>query len=349
MPALSDSLPAPPKRRWFAPRIPSWGRSVVLTICLAGCTSAGVFMTRSWGLAEREAVLLSLLAGGAFGYVVAMFLILIPDWRAEADRRWLIECLSDVSRIDREKRFAALLAHGEKHELHGLAKAIHAAILEAHKDRLEAASLRRELDARVQRRTRAVVAELSRLSNTDPLTGLLNRRGFDGAFSGLYDLAAATSDELAVIAIDLDYFKQLNDACGHDQGDEALKAAGEVMKTQLRDGDIAGRIGGDEFIIALRGTGSSQALAVAKRLIELYSKSPGAVGLPVRWPTFSIGIACAGEHRSENADHLRRLADQALYAVKRAGRGDALVYQPSMASQPSPSAETGRHPASKAA
>jgi diguanylate cyclase (GGDEF)-like protein len=236
--------------------------------------------------------------------------------------------MSDVSKVDREQRFSALLMQDADHELHDLARAIHGALLSAHRDRLEAAHLRRELDARVQRQTKAVVAQWQKLSNTDELTGLCNRRGFDLAFADLFRAAADDGEELALLAVDMDYFKQLNDACGHATGDAALKAAGEVLRSQLRNGDVAGRVGGDEFLVALRGTGPRDAMIVAQRLMDLYSKTPAAVGLPVRWPTFSIGIACAGEQRALEAGHLREMADQALYAVKRSGRAGARVWKP---------------------
>ncbi len=332
-PSAADSAmpPARSARRGLsALHLPVGVRAAVLIVGVAACTGAAVITGDILGFPTRQSVILSLPAGAAVGFLFALLLVLIPEWRAASDRRWLVECLADISKVDREQKFSALLAHGERHELHELAKAIHAAMLSAHRDRLEAAGLRRELDARVQRRTRAAVAELSRISNTDDLTQLLNRRGFDGAFAGLFDLSAATGEELALLAIDLDHFKQLNDACGHGVGDSALRAAGEVMLTQLRDGDLAGRIGGDEFFIALRGTGSAQALAVARRLNDLYARSPAALGLAAPWPTFSIGIACAGEHRAEAQDHLRRMADQALYAAKRGGRADAVLYTPSL-------------------
>ncbi|MBL8745935.1 MAG: GGDEF domain-containing protein [Phycisphaerae bacterium] len=325
----AEGLPGPSQRGLSSLHLPVWARAVVLIVGVAACTGATVITGETLGFPLRQSVILSLPAGAAVGFLFALLLVLMPEWRAAADRRWLVECLADVSRVDREQRFSALLAHGEDHELHELAKAIHAAMLSAHRDRLEAAGLRRELDARVHRRTKAAVAELHRLSNTDELTQLRNRRGFEGAFAGLFDLAAATGEELALLAIDLDHFKQLNDACGHQVGDSALRAAGEVMLTQLREGDLAGRIGGDEFVIALRGTGAPQAHAVARRLIDLYSRCPAALGVASQWPTFSIGIACAGEHRAEGPEHLRRMADQALYAAKRAGRAEAMVYSPS--------------------
>lgn len=343
--SITDSvaLPSSPARRGILSlHLPVWARAVVLIVGVAACTGVAIITGETMGFPLRQSVILSMPAGAVVGFLFALLLVLMPEWRAAADRRWLVECLADVSKVDREQKFSALLAHGEDHELHELAKAIHGAMLSAHRDRLEAAGLRRELDARVQRRTKAAVAELHRLSTTDELTQLLNRRGFDGAFSGLFDLSAATGDELALLAIDLDHFKQLNDACGHDVGDSALRAAGEVMLTQLRDGDLAGRIGGDEFVIALRGTGAAQAHAVARRLIELFARSPAALGLASPWPTFSIGIACAGEHRAESPEHLRRMADQALYAAKRAGRAEAVLYSPPMVKPMDPGKTTKR-------
>lgn len=308
-------------------QIAPWSRAMLLTIGIAASTGISVLTGEALGYTPRQAVIFSLPLGAVVGFLLALLLILIPEWRAAADRRWLIDRLADVSKVDREQRFAALLSHPENHELAQLARAIHSALSAAHKDRLEAAHLRRELDARVTRRTRAIVAELNRLSSTDELTGLLNRRGFDAAYAELFDTSGASGDELALLAVDLDLFKQLNDACGHQVGDQALKAVGEVMMTQLREGDLAGRIGGDEFVIALRGTGPAQALAVARRLIDLFSRSPYAVGLPAPWPTLSIGIACAGTHKADSADHLRKLADEALYTAKRAGRNSAVIYR----------------------
>lgn len=319
---LSESLPAHTWRR----RLPAPWRAAILTAGVAATTGLSVLTGASLGLPVREAVILSLPAGLIVGVLMSSLLILIPERSAAADRRWLIECLSRISRVDREQRFSALLSAGKGHELAELARAVHASLLSAHRDRLEAAQLRRELDARVQRQTKAVVAQWSKISLTDELTGLNNRRGFDQAFQDLFESTSRRGEELALLAIDLDHFKQLNDTCGHDVGDRALRAAGELLLAQLREGDLAARLGGDEMVIALRGTGSDQAGSVAERLIALFARHPAALGVPARWPTFSIGIACAGEHHSASADHLRRQADEALYAAKRAGRCVARIY-----------------------
>lgn len=326
--ASSAETVAPRRRAAGVLRLPVGARAALLTVGVAGSMGATVIAVQALGFEPRQAVLLSMPVGVVLGFCFALVLILVPEWRAAADRRELIKCLTELARVDREAPFGSLLLHGKDHELHELSQAIHSALLSAHRDRLEASHLRRELDARVQRKTKAVVAELSKISNTDELTGLLNRRGFDSAFVSLFDAAVSSGEELSLLAIDMDYFKQLNDSCGHDKGDMALRAAGEVMRAQLREGDVAGRVGGDEFLIALRGTGSAQAQTVAKRLLDLFQRSPHAAGIPARWPSFSIGIACADEHQADSAESLRKLADEALYEVKRAGRSNFRVYSP---------------------
>lgn len=356
----SDEKPGMPAERREAPelsgtgrrgpssllvqRLPAPVRAALLVLAVAAATGMTVLLCVSQGMSDRLAVIASLPVGVTAGFLVAMLLILLPDSRSARDRRWLIECMTDISRVDREQRFSTLLMQDRDHELHDLAHAIHDALLSAHKDRLEAARLRRELDSRVQRQTRAAVAELQKTANTDELTGLANRRGFDAAFTDLFQNAAEDGEELALLAVDMDYFKQLNDACGHAAGDAALRAAGEVLRSQLRSGDVAGRVGGDEFLVALRLTGSRDAYQVAQRLMDLYARSPAAMGLPVRWPTFSIGIACAGEQRAMDAGHLREMADQALYAVKRAGRGGVRVWKPQDAAPAAQAAGSNQPP-----
>ena len=124
-----------------------------------------------------------------------------------------------------------------------------------------------------------------------------------------------------MLAIDLDYFKQLNDSLGHDQGDAALRAAGETLNASLRDGDLAGRIGGDELVVCLRGTTARGAKAVAERFMKLFAQHQSSSGIEQHWPSMSVGVACAMEHRAQGPQHLRRMADEALYDAKRAGRG----------------------------
>lgn len=157
------------------------------------------------------------------------------------------------------------------------------------------------LDAR---RALDVVERAERLAasaSTDPLTGLLNRRMLDRALGRL-------GDDETVIIIDLDHFKQVNDERGHGAGDDVLRAFGAVLRDNLRERDLVGRYGGEEFVLVIAPP--SQAEAVLERLRdEWIANRPQPV-------TFSAGIAgFAGD-----ATSTLRAADQALYRAKDAGR-----------------------------
>jgi diguanylate cyclase (GGDEF)-like protein len=132
---------------------------------------------------------------------------------------------------------------------------------------------------------------------------------------------------LAVHLIDLDYFKQVNDTLGHATGDAVLKAAARRMQSVLRETDMVGRVGGDEFaVIQTAITGAGQASGLAERLARTLNApyrilgSNAAVGA-------SIGIALAPEH-GRDADTLLRKADMALYRAKSCGRGHSRFYKP---------------------
>lgn len=270
----------------------------------------------------------ALLFGLLLGFILASKLVLEPRRRSVADRAWLVQSLRELARANREQEFSILLEGKHSPEIEELARACHEALLSAHRDRLEAAALRREMESRVEKRTRVAVAHLSRITQTDDLTGLSNRRGFEQNLNEAWIHTTTHGTELAMLAIDLDKFKQLNDTCGHDAGDSALRAVGEVFRANMRDGDFAGRIGGDEMIICLQGTGSKAAQAVAERLMALYAQHPAGVGMDAPWPTMSIGIACAREHGATSPHHLRQIADDALYEAKRAGRARCSIASP---------------------
>ncbi len=329
----SDSLPIMNDRLWRQ-RMPAWYRAALLTMGVAMSTGAGVLFGASLGMPVREAVIVALPIGATVGFLMSLLLIVIPDWRAASARRWLIHCLIDFSRLDRRHRFNELLTSRNDPEISEIARAVHAVLMATHRDRLEAAQVRRELDARVRRHTRAAVAHLNRLTTTDELTGVLNRRGFDQEYGVLFTACRAAGEELSLLAIDMDHFKALNDAMGHSAGDAALRAAGEVFASSLRDGDLAGRIGGDEFMIALRCSQTDEAHSVARRLQDLYARHPVSLAYGARWPGLSIGIAAALGNSAADADDLRARADSALYTAKRGGRGQVHAWNAQTQAQP---------------
>jgi diguanylate cyclase (GGDEF)-like protein/PAS domain S-box-containing protein len=165
------------------------------------------------------------------------------------------------------------------------------------------------------------------LAVRDPVTGLLNRRGLDNALNTVLQSAIAESRQLALLLVDLDHFKAVNDTYGHAAGDVVLREVGAVLGQCVRRTDIVGRTGGDEFVVLLPGIeGPYKAEEIAANIIAGLSK-PIAVGDgKFAHIGASIGISLTGVTR-EPASALLRRADLAMYAAKQAGRGRALLEQ----------------------
>jgi diguanylate cyclase (GGDEF)-like protein len=147
--------------------------------------------------------------------------------------------------------------------------------------------------------------ELTRVSRADPLTGCLNRRGFEERFDAELSRAPRTGRPLGLITLDLDHFKEINDAQGHAAGDELLRWAVAVMQRSVRPMDTIGRLGGDEFAIILPGAAPSDTSRVAERLGSAMAERAPA----------SVGIACFPTDGADQNELLRR-ADNELYASK---------------------------------
>ena len=294
-------------------------RCAMLAFDIPAITGAVVLIGTQSGLSVRAALVFGIGAGFVVGLLIAWSMVIAPSRKMARDRRKLIERIARVTQIDRDEQLDGLLAIDEKHELAPLARAVHEALTRAHQHRLAASRLKREMDARVRDTARKQTAQLSRLSVTDELTGLLNRRGFTVRSAEMFGEAVAASAELSVIAIDLDKFKQLNDTSGHAAGDKALQVVGELIRAHVRDGDIAGRLGGDEFVILMPEASSVAAAHAAERLQRMFASHPAGRGLP--WPGISAGVASRLEQAAQTMDDLRHLADEALYLAKRGGRG----------------------------
>ena len=152
----------------------------------------------------------------------------------------------------------------------------------------------------------------------DPLTGLTNRAGLMRAMDETGDR------RLALLYLDLDGFKSVNDAHGHAAGDRLLKSAAERLRHMLRNGDVAARMGGDEFVIVARNIDRAQASAFGERLIRelgaAYDLAPGlAVSVGV-----SVGVALTPDH-GDDVSELLAVADAALYSAKSLGKSRCVV------------------------
>lgn len=163
-----------------------------------------------------------------------------------------------------------------------------------------------------------------RLAARDPLTGLYNRRYAMERLSRMMRTAAKQSEDLALLAVDIDRFKRINDAFGHAAGDAVLTDVARRLSEPLSPRDFIARSGGEEFWIALPQTSSAGATAMAQTLCTRLRTDPVSLGCqaaPIR-VTASIGIAMAGlgAGNRDTVDGLLRRADAALYAAKRGGR-----------------------------
>ncbi len=161
---------------------------------------------------------------------------------------------------------------------HGLARALKAA------------------QAEVERLRRAL-AHAERLADRDPLTGLLNRRGFEQALAGILAACRRYRTDAALIYIDLDGFKAINDRFGHAAGDETLKSVARVLASGVRESDILARLGGDEFAVILNRAGAAAAEAKAESLARAVQDAPtgpdGGVRLSYGVRTFEPGMEAA--------------------------------------------------------
>jgi diguanylate cyclase (GGDEF)-like protein len=185
----------------------------------------------------------------------------------------------------------------------------------------------------LQDQLRAAKAELERLSVTDGLTGLFNRRYFNARLSQEFQRAQRYSDPLSLLMLDIDHFKRVNDSYGHPFGDLVLKGTADLVRTSVRDPDICARYGGEEFAVILPKTHLAGALVVAERIWRDLAAKPyatdgagGASGATFG-ATASLGLAFYPSKDVSSPEHLVKYADEALYRAKREGRNCICLYQ----------------------
>lgn len=161
-----------------------------------------------------------------------------------------------------------------------------------------------------------LAAEAQKLANTDPLTGLPNRRCTFGRLETMIEVATKRQSALTAIMFDVDHFKQVNDVHGHQTGDEVLVKVAELARRQARSGDVVGRIGGEEFVWLLPTLPAEAVGKLAERLRESVQNGTAAANLPP--VTISVGIAHF--RAGDTQELLLARADAALYGAKEGGR-----------------------------
>ncbi|MHC8357951.1 GGDEF domain-containing protein [Pseudomonas sp. LB3P81] len=169
-------------------------------------------------------------------------------------------------------------------------------------------------------------AQLQKLSSTDRLTGLYNRGHWEESLKGAYARHQRYGNATSLVMFDIDHFKRVNDTYGHQAGDKVIEQVARLVREHVRDTDVAGRYGGEEFGVVLSDTDKTSAAVFAERLrkavegLEVLHN-----GQSIRF-TISLGVADLSQPSTNYAD-LIAWADQALYASKKAGRNRVTVYE----------------------
>jgi diguanylate cyclase (GGDEF)-like protein len=176
-------------------------------------------------------------------------------------------------------------------------------------------------------RNAQLIDELRDLSTHDELTGLANRRLLQTRMTLEIERARRFSQRFAVVAVDIDHFKALNDRCGHPAGDAALQAIAEVLGASVRRVDMVARVGGEEFVVLLPRADAREAKRVAEKLRAQVAEAriAGGTGQPGGRVTISLGVAQYEPLLDSNGEVLLARADAALYEAKRAGRNRVAV------------------------
>ncbi|MDD5214439.1 MAG: diguanylate cyclase [Methylococcales bacterium] len=186
------------------------------------------------------------------------------------------------------------------------------------------------LEIRVQERTTELEIanrKLKALSRTDGLTGIANRRNFDETLIEEWQRAKSTKQSLALMLLDVDWFKKYNDFYGHQMGDECLKAVAQILKDNLsHKGDLVARYGGEEFVFLMPETRSDEAFNVAQKICTTFQ----VLAMPHNVSDFgyvsvSIGVAVITPTENVTPHNLIHVADEALYSAKNQGRNRAVL------------------------
>lgn len=181
----------------------------------------------------------------------------------------------------------------------------------------------------IEERLRYSLEQVRNLSEHDALTGLMNRRGFERSLEAQLARARRRDGRLAILLLDLDDFKSINDTLGHDAGDQLLVEVAHRLRLIARDGDLLCRLGGDEFVVMMTSFDhDEQAIVLADR-INATLREPIFIGATEQTITTSIGIAVLG-NTTDNAADLLKYADLAMYQAKLDGRNKSRFYSVSL-------------------
>jgi diguanylate cyclase (GGDEF)-like protein len=237
--------------------------------------------------------------------------------RARALAATIVEIREGTAPIEQLNAFGGLFSP--------VASAVAELARELRESKQSAVALEQEIKQRIASRTDAlerVIGGLRQQATRDPLTGLYNRRMLEQHLPPLVDQCRLDHTPLSLLAIDMDNFKMLNDTLGHAAGDDFLRAAGQLIRSAAREGDLPFRTGGDEFVVVLPACDRVAADGLGKRLSALLDQMAKPLRVEKK-PGISYGVACLGEVPETTAAELLARADAAVYqqkAVRKASR-----------------------------
>ncbi|WBL33835.1 GGDEF domain-containing protein [Sinirhodobacter sp. HNIBRBA609] len=182
----------------------------------------------------------------------------------------------------------------------------------------------RALTVRLEDARRSALSE----AQTDPLTGVANRRAFDLALERLIRGLGRGGQSFALAHVDLDYFKSVNDTLGHAAGDQLLRNVARVLEEETRRSDLVARVGGDEFVLLLRGATDPERLQSLGARIIARLEEPYTYGEQTCRISASIGVALSPDYDEPTAEAMLADADAALYLSKRLGKGRCSLAAP---------------------
>lgn len=276
--------------------VPSWDWSVVVGVPAAALN------------ASSNKALTRLIV---FGVVIALMGALAVAWLSAFISRHIAEVASASAALHRGEQL--LFSHAPIRELHDVVQTLGAVTKREQRTRLTLQNLAAQHEQ--------VATELESARH-DGLTGLPGRVLFLGMVAGLRDAVAAQGGQrLALLFIDLDGFKRVNDTLGHDQGDKVLVETAEILRALTRGSDVAGRLGGDEFVVciaAAAGEIEATAASVATRVVERVGRIGYGIGC-------SVGISLWAD-RCPDVSCAMRCADEAMNEAKRRGKNRHAVY-----------------------
>jgi diguanylate cyclase (GGDEF)-like protein len=274
----------------------------------------------------------SVTSGGVFELALASGLLVSVIWKSiypSGIQRDIIRLASLVSDIRKGRDPIESLSQFKSPV--GLLSSIYADLIcDLRQERVRTAELENEVRQRVATRTESLertIGALRQQAAKDGLTGLFNRRMLDGYLPDAIERCKAAGTPLNLLMIDIDHFKPLNDTLGHAAGDQMLRSVAQIIRSTIRETDLAFRNGGDEFVVVLEGCNDATAQALADRLNSL----GGALGRTFRLttpPILSIGMTSLAKLKDATAPAMLREADAALYVVKAAHHAAVPVSPP---------------------